>query len=557
LRAWVRGLYSQASSLLAGPYYGAAVVQEARPIGSRAVLNVLATLMDAYMPQLTGDRWRIRCDPKMAGLTGDAILRGHRLTQIADEIRVAQTDRRVVMDSALCGEGVYRIGLREGADWIRVDGELHDSGQPFVARVPPGQFTRDPLSRHWHDDRFRGDRFTCDRQWLLEMGIGDPDKVRSLPSIADQSVQRDMTSPEAQIGLAGDDLLSDDLIQLWYLEVWDGARRLEMVVPDLDGYDGWIIEPREYMGYEAGPYECLHLYDHPDRPTGISLAARLIDLHLAIKDVSERLVDHILRTRRNMVYRTETGRETAMAIQEALDDQPIPGDPESVREVVSGGLIDQFARGLDVLLRLADSAGASLRQAAGREGVANTATEAHMIAGKAQNVMDMVRSPVTEARRRIVQRLSWYEDTAPVRQQVYGMQVIPGVLTNVVYDPATREGDFSDFSYDCRVESASGMDAPTKIARLSQVVQVLPPWVQLVAGLGGDIAAALRLFASEFPEIDECFPTPQGMQAAQAMAQMAGPPPQAAGVRRVGTGGDRVRDGVAQMASDAAPAPVT
>lgn len=506
-RDWIRHNQLLAEQQLAGPYFRTMINPEAQKIGSTQPISVLGSMIDAYLPQLVSSRWTVDCTSKLTGFQGEAAMRGLRLTHLCEELKIPAQDRLVTLDTLLCGEGMWRCGLKDGPDWVRVDSATYDPGQPFAIRVPPGNLTTDPIARHPDERRFIGDRFIADRQVLLEAGIGDPDYISTLPNITNQQVHLDPSAPQRYAGLTSDALLSDDLIELWYMMVWDGNRRLEMVVANLDQTDRFIIEPREYEGYELGPYESVRIYEHPNDANGISLAMRLMDLHLAVQRVAERTIRHVLKTKRNPVYSEEIGKETAMAINEAADDEPIPGDPNSVKEMVTGGMIDQFQRGMTVLLNLADNAGASLQQSAGRSGVADTATEASIIAGKANNLIQMIRGPLQQARRNIIKRLSWYEDTAPVREQLYSITVGPGLKSNVVYDPATREGNFSDFTYDCGIEFATSMDQATRLVRLQQIVAVLPNFVQMTAMFGGDIRAALNLFTKEYPELADIFPT--------------------------------------------------
>lgn len=535
-RAWLRDFTRLACEQIAGPWYDPKVsmVGAERSPSSIMPVNILATMLDTYMPQLAGQRWDITCDNRLAGMEGDAKIRSLRLTHLADEINLPVVDHRVLMDAMISGEGIYRIGLREGTDAFRVDSEIHDPGQPFVVRVGPGDFVRDPLSRHWMEDRFQADRYIADRQALLEAGIGDPDLIERLPAITEQNQTRDVGSPLAAMGLNRDDLISDDLVQLWHFCVWDGQRTLVCVVPDIVGFDGWVVEPHEYEGPERGPYEFLHFNMRPDRATPTSMAMRLMDLHFAIANVSARTVGHIIGTKRNMVYDSTNGKETAMSIQEAVDDQPIAGDPQTVKEVTTGGLIPQFVQGFEALMNMASNQGATLQETPGRFGEPGTATEASLVAGKAQALVEYMRDPLTAARRNVIRRLSWYEDTGPARQQVYGMQVAPGMKIDVMYDSATKEGDWGDYLYNCRVKSASGMDSNTRLARLSQVLQVLPPWVQFVASMGGNVDAAMRLVSGDFTEMDNVFPTQSAMMAQQFLQQAAGQPGQATGARPVG-----------------------
>lgn len=531
-RAWLRSFMFKASQEFAGPWYENDI--PTNRAGPTHPVNILATMVDTYMPSLVGHQWDVTVDAKMAGLEGDAKMRSLRLTHLVDEIKLAETDRRVVLDAMFAGEGIYNIGIKSGMEEIMVDGELYDFGQPFVKRIAPGDFISDPTSRHRMEDRWQAHRFIADREALLEAGIGDPERVKVLPTITMDQCLKDPNSP--LVGMSDDDLISDDLVYLWHISIWDGKKSIVCVIPDLEGYDDFIVEPVEYMGPERGPYEFLSFNIVPDRATPVSMAMRLMDLHMAVRHVSSRIVEHIIETKRNIIYDSTTGQETAMRIKESEDDKPIPGDPDSVKEVTSGGLIDQFNKGYEVLMNMADAMGASLQQTAGRKGVADTATEASIIAGKSQGLIDAMNLPTSTARRNIIRRLSWYEDTAPARQQVYGVQVAPGMIIDVLYDPATREGDYGDFGYNARIRTATPMDSNTRLARLGQILQVLPPWLQFVGSMGGNVEAGLRLVSDDFPEMDNVFSTQAIMMAQQAMAQQMGTPGQAVGTRPVGKG---------------------
>ena len=555
--AWWRETYTFACTQMAGPWYdpaGGVSGWKKRAADERRAVNVLQNMALVYLSDLVGHEFDVAGTPRLAGMSGAADLRAMHLSAVLRDIKYARTDMRVVMDALLGGLGVWRIGNRSGSDLLTVDGEIYDAGRRYVRRVAPGNLTRDPLSRDPEEDKFVGDRFECDRELLMEMFGDKADYIAKLPNIVQQQQQADPNGPARNAGWAHEANISDDRVELWHMEYWDGRKRLECIIPSLETSDKFILEPQEYMGPEEGGYEFLGFLERPDRTLPIAPAQWLMDLHPAVGATSSRLVDDILSTKRINATRKGNGDDAA-AIDDAEHGDTLQLDaPESLKEVTYGGMVPEMQQGFEQLMRMANEQGLDFTQAAGRRSQGGSATEASIVSTNAERLKQFLGGSLTACRSRILQRLSWYEDVTTPVPTVYSQNIGPGLTVDLLYDAETREGRWQDYTFTLSVKTPASMDQNMLMVRTRELIQFALPWIQGVGALGGNVEAAIDLLARvwQAPELHDIFPTQSGLLLAQAAMGMGGMPGQAMGTRVPGQSGNQMQDQNAQRQSDMA-----
>lgn len=542
---------------MAGPWYnpeGGIAGWKKRAADERRAVNVLQNMALVYLSDLVGHEFEVSSKAHVAGASGAAELRGLHLSAVLRDIKYARTDMRVVLDALLGGLGVWRIGNRSGSDLITVDGEVYDAGKRYVRRVAPGNLTRDPLSRDPEEDKFVGDRFECDRELLMEMFPDKADYIATLPDIAQQQQHADPNSPARRAGWAHEANISDDRIELWHMQYWDGRRKLECIIPSLETSDRFILDPQEYMGPEEGSYEFLGFLDRPDRTLPIAPAHWLMDLHLAVGATSSRIVDDILSTKRIQATRKGNGDDAA-AIDDAEHGETLElNAPESLKEVVYGGMVAEMQQGFEQLMRMANEQGLDFTQAAGRRSQGGSATEASIVSTNAEKLKQFLGGSLDACRSAILQRLSWYEDVTIPVPTVYSKQIGPGLTVDLLYDAETREGRWQDYSFKLMVKTPASMDQNMLMVRSGELMQRAIPWIVGVAQTGGNVEAAIDYMARvwQAPELHDIFPTQHGMLMAQVAMQAGGAPGQPMGTRVPGQSGNAMQDQNAQRQSDMA-----
>jgi len=560
--AWWRDTYTFACEQMAGPWYDPKHkihLHRDRLAHERAAVNLLQTMMVTYLSDLVGSEFDVASEAKQSGMGAAGELRAMHLAAVLRDIKYARTDMRVVMDALLGGLGIWRIGNATGTGLVDVNGELIDPGKRFVKRVAPGNLTRDPLSRDPEEDQFVGDRFEVDREIAMELFPESRDLLNQLSRMSQDTQQADPNAPKRVSGWLADAEISDDRIELWHLHYWDGRTRLECIIPSLESNDQFIMAPREYEGPEEGPYEFLGFLERPDRSTPVSPAGWMLDLHLAVAEVSSRLVDDAVNTKRINVTR-KGADEDALAIEEAQHGDTLQlNEPESLKEATYGGMAPQMLVSLDKLMQFANEQGLDFTQAAGRRSQGGSATEASIVSGNAQKIKQFLYEPLRVCRSNILKRLSWYEDVSTPVPTTYPTSVTPGLTVDLLYDEQTREGTWQDYSFSLRVVTPASLDENMQMVRTGELMDRIPTWIQAVAAVGGNVEAAVDLPARVYgaPELRDIFPTQQGMLLAQYAAMQGGgpnPPIGARGAPGQEAMGSPMQNNMAQTQSDAAGA---
>jgi hypothetical protein len=518
-----RKFYEMACREFGGPWYRKSYLPNERPWYDKRPVNLISQMVEIYSANLVGSGHTVRLKPRRLGARGQALVRGKMLNQHAEKINLHRTHGRIVQDTILGGLGVYFTGLRAGSELYMVDGEARDPGQFFCVRVSLGDITRDPDSRDPEEDQFFGHRFRFNRATALETRIGDADAILSLDDLGSAAEAKDGTAPDTGRGGSTDRL--NDLVEAWHLVLWDGSRTLTCVVANLKAGAKFIIPPHEYEGPERGPYELLTLRDMNNQTSPIAPSARLMDLHQATANAGTMIVDQILETDRKLVVKPEGGEELANDLLDRMK-KVIKGDPELAKEFVRGGMVDKMMPGFQVLLGMAANEGLSLQQTGGSSSAADSATEASILAGRANVLLRTAKGKCNTALANVYRRMSDMLDRDEVTKATFGERLPGGLTLDLHWTPDMREGLWSDFTHEIQIEEIDTNDPNMEKVRTLELLKTIPGIVAGVVQTGGDPAAAIRIASDTFnkPELDEIWANAQAIQADQIMAQQAGQP---------------------------------
>lgn len=535
---WYREVYKIARDEFAGPWhYNSHLASNRWEVGSlggvgstQMPINLIDELIGTYIPNLCGTEITAKLTAERTSLRGWATLRQAKLNQQLKSMEFASTDRLVVHDAMLSGMGIYRVGVNQGSDMLHMNGRLGartKQGESWVRRVSPRCSIRDPESDNYDKDRFQGEIYTVEREWAMSLGICNNDVLEQMDCTHELApVDADGPNKEA--------LALVDMIQLVDMVVFKGGKAYEMTIPAW-GHgpdDQFVIDPREYDGCELGMFEYLTLQNINDRTIGKSPVQTLMDLHLALVAIAKRNVEAALRLKRNFIFRQDQADQVE-DLRTAPQDGFIAGDPSGVLPVVQGGVTEEGKLAYDFLRGMANSASPNIDLTSGKGTGANTATLASILQGNSTVIIQGSKELVSNSRINIIRRLSDYEDTyqGPASNITHAMP--DGKKIELTYDPAARQGEWSDFNHDVGVTTSQAQEPNMKQARVAQVMTAAPMFLEAVAQLQGNMQAASDMIANQFviPEFSDIFPTPQAQQIDQAMGQMVPGPVQPAGAR--------------------------
>lgn len=522
-------------SELCGPWYlkeSKDIETNTREQKDKRPTNLLAQVLDAYTPVGCPSIVTPKIDAKIYRRTGEARMWQEMVKRAMEELDFSSTFEMVFQDAFAYGRGIVKVGTAAGSKQIAVDTELEDIGEPYADRVDPSDFLCDMTAMSWGATQWRADRQRVTKQFLLELGLIEESIVLNLPDCESSSRS---SKPSGTM----DDTRSPDAVLLERVEVWDVyIYHGDQVFNGLrcsphQGHTDWLIPPRPFKTLKGGPYVSLELIPFAANVMPISLGHRLLDLHRSLALSTTLMVDQINNYRRKFVVKpTPEAEDLAVELRDGGSEDITIGDPDSIKEVVVGGLDASTLQGYQLLLDMANNTTANLQQTAGKAGVADTATEAANMQENANRLLNQIklrsRKTLKEVCRHVFYEL--YHD--PLASIEFTDKGISGTPRPFVFSSAQRDpdSDFHDFTVEVDADS-DPIDSPTRQRRVVELLGVMPRAVKETGGAGGDPSAVVEIIADEFKDQRwmKVFPVNAGaMQQMGMEAISAGQGPQAA-----------------------------
>lgn len=517
----------------AGAWYGCLPNLENRSHLEKRPSNLINQFVEAFLTSIVGESIQYEVKPRRANLRGEAKVRELMINHRAAELGLLATYRQVVLDALFGGMGIFVMGTGESKDEVRFRGETYDPGEFFAGRVDLDDYASDPVSRDMREDVFRAHRFRTTKETLHRMFPAMGDRIEGLQTTLSGSVEHRGESHELMgVENSGEERIYDE-VELWEVTIYDGKRAFRGIIPALQAGDDWFIEPEEYMGLEGGPYVHLAFLDMPNNNHPLPPVAKIIDLHVAMARTSVKAVNQILRSGRAIFY-PPVEEDTIAQLQDGPDDDFIKCmNPEKITSQEYGGISAGVAKGFEWIKTEANNATSNIQQARGVSGDASTATESSYLQAAMNRIQSHFRGRAREALATVGKHMAWDLDTNLLLKQTFNVRVPGGGTLDVLYDSATLEGNFTEFTWDvCPYDEPKG-DRNMELARFSQMAQAVPPAMAAIAQTGGDPRAFLRIAAKKYgePELDEIYPD-EGTMAVDQYAMQQGNPGQVVGQRQ-------------------------
>mgnify|MGYP006348211301 CR=1 FL=1 len=506
---------------LAGPWYGTDHSGSVRESADKSPVNVLGEMVYAYLAQLVGNFVKCKVTPRSFLMRGEARMRQYMLDDWSREIDLARTMRLATLDALVGGLGIVRVGNRPGKEMCHIEGKNYDIGEIYAARVDLDDYCRDPLSRDESEDRWRAYRYRASREMVKQLWPEAADAIDAVPLIKDGLTDGHSSGLEEISGQRSTQDDTGDQIELWD---WFGFENGQVLHATLCGTTDSlkiIRPPAEYEGYENGPLHLLSFRHVPNNAHPLAICWQLLDMHLAMKNTSTKMVDQILRAKTAYVARAD-GEQTALEIRDSKDQEMFIGDPSTIATIEIGGVMQKLYPAFDWMRAEANSASGPASMSAGQADGSKTATGATYIANQAQIRLSDMKGSVQKFTGDVLSHAAWYHDNHPALVGTFAHKLPNGAGTiDVVYDSAAKEGQWSEFMFESVPVSESAIDPNIKLARINGLMQVAPAFIPFVAQMGGNVQLATQEIGEMFdwPTFGEIFPTQESVMNAQMLVQ--------------------------------------
>jgi len=516
-----RDIRTECIAQFAGPHYPDTGVE------GEQYVNLLQQAMDTITPQIVSFEPRAHCEAMAGGLTVEAMVRELSLNRQAKRINLGDKHFEVVLEALFSPVGVIKTGLHAGQDQVVVGDRMFTRGEFYAEVIDFEDYVIDQSARRLDDPIFEGHRMRVPRSVALaaerEPGVPlfDPEVIKSAPRL--QMGRINATQADKLAGFQGDPYQLVDMIELWEIAVYMGDRTMIYTLTDLGGNSKWARDPYEFWGPESGPYLKLYFTGVRSNSMPLSYASRILDLHNAGVETSSRFIEGIKNTKLQHIYRPGE-EDLADAMMNGGDNEWFKGDPTSVADVKSGGLIAELEPGMEVIMQLFNNASVSSQLIGGQADISKTATAATILQGNAQARLTIMKERALKILSKVFEHMAWYQDNDPYLDETLVARLPGGVRVELKNTPDLREGKFTDFVFSVEAYAAKPMDPAVKLDKLIQALQLLPLLMQL--GPQG-MSKALQVLSKELQEplLDEINPDPTMMMAREAVAASSGGPP--------------------------------
>ena len=436
--------------------------------------------------------------------------------------------------SAIFAMGIFKTGIANSGQVITWGDMDIDPGQVYTDLVDLDDLTIDPSCRSLDKAAFIGDRNRVPRQILLDDDGCNHDLVMRLP----RSVH-----PDAKNRI--EKLTQSHLSQIEISELQDYVDVVEVFVPDAEAmllipdpdviiFDDYI-KGESFYGPTEGPYTFLSLTPPvPGNPQPVSPASIWYDLHMMANRMMVKCMEQADR-QKDVAVADPSGADEAEDIRTSKDGDIIMGNPDTVKVMSFGGQNQKNEIMLGQLQVWHNYMSGNPDQMAGLRSEAKTATQASILEGNANVVIEDEREVIYECGAKIKGKEAWYLHTDPLIKLPLSRRESNGERTQLVLTPEQRRGDFLDFAFELKARSMSKLDPRIKTKNIFEFATNMMPGMMAAAqmatqmGVQFNVQKALTDLIDQLDISDEVqgwFVDPQFTQRIQLMMQMG---PQNAG----------------------------
>lgn len=488
-------------------------------------VNPLLSMFQTYLGHLLNDATPV-VEPGIAGTRGDAEMVQLLLRQAIEDTEYAQDDAEQVADSVL-GEGIMYIARSSSMTPTTVGEEQVDEGYPSTARIGIDDFFMDPNASRPRAAAGLGHQMLCDRQQMLDAGIGDREVLEGLDSITEQTSNPSTKGSSTQEGdrQAIDDELLSDVIRLWEINFRHRGRWYAATLSSGDASARFVVKPYPIgeLEPEGHRYIITNLSKIPGFMWGVSPALALLDSHRARQEAARRCSSEIRELARRYVATHGNEKAVEGLMSKRTPPNGVVFSPDGkIAEFIKGGLYEQAVEAFTFLESLGRSFGPNVDQLGGKDDPGDSATASSILAGNGATILASWRSAIDTGRSEGLRRMAAILTSSQMDRRLS----IPGPFGEpipMLWLATQRRLSWDHFRYSVAPRSTdTNLDANMRLRRLFEILTTVPNVLASITQLGGDPQVALRAIAtlSERPEIAEIWPSQDRDKVRAAVQQM-------------------------------------
>ena len=405
-----------------------------------------------------------------------------------EDMRFADTILRLALD-AFNAVGIAKVALSTPAD-SALAGWNRPAGSAFVERVDLDDWFVDIGAKDFNQVEFEGHFYrvplaVAKKQFPRYAGKFKATQRRQYNSGGDDTVNT--LSPGERSDYEG----YEDHVELCEvycprqrsIKVFDGS-----LMSQGGGYDDAPIETRDWVGPPSGPYHHLCFNLVPGNLLPIGPKQHLVDMHVSINGVLNKLVRQAQRQKSVLPY---AGADTSDVekLERSSDGGlfKVNGDPGLLKELRFGGPDAANYQFMEALWRLADWAAGNLSILGGLAPQSRTATQDKMLNENSTRMVADMSGTTLRFITDIAQALCWYwwHDPFQVMRATWAPSGMPGMAVERALTPRERmQTPWSELRVKIDPYSLIHKTPEGRLQFLNGVVNQLTPMTPLLAQAG-------------------------------------------------------------------------
>lgn len=561
--------------LYKGRHYGTYASGTMAISRDRQPVNLLQQMVKTFGSSLSMNAPLADVTPLRADLEFEAQVRKQAYDRDAIRMRLDEVYLDAVTTALLSGVAFTLNGLKTGGDTYAAGNRRLDMGQEFCRVLNPDDIILDHAATGFDSMRFFMHRYPVSLEDALaavddgcygampedyEDGIL-PNEFIATPveakiilnactRVENQGRKGDRVDQNtAEFTATGEDRL-DETILLWdcvlYMhgQVWIVTLPAEPGQQQVFGTPGGIdkfLACYRWRGPASGPVNRLTFLRVPFNKMPLALAQMQRDLAEIADLLSNKTFRQLLQTRNMVVYRG-SAEPMAMAMKNGQQGAYIRGDPESIKNIQTGGMIPEMMPGTQYFMDQWQQATGNIALAAGTGDTGKTATAFEGLMSRVQSFLDFMRSRVEQLATDDLGVRAFYLTNNPLWQRTFNQTIgqppaaitasvqvanpgspmaQPGPMGQAPQADYVMQGDHTDFDHKCRTFSMAYTN-PVISAQQYQnaITNVMPAIMEMMqGGFNGQMAMKILARKLNEPELEFLLPDPLTMMLQQQTQQ--------------------------------------
>lgn len=401
--------------------------------------------------------------------------------------------------------GIAKIGYSAG-NYRRIGNEVVDVGQLFVSSVSLDNWVHDMSCTDFNKCSFYGDRYLITIEEMKKMPLYDK---KSHSTKDANSIDAFDNNHDRLKSLSNGDHTYQEADLNDKIEVWDIYLPFEkkiITVPDSqDAYGEKPLKIIEWDGPEAGPYKFLRFGRVPENSMPMGIGPQLMDLHIQNNNLYRKLLDQAKRSKSVVGFKSKH-RQDAERVRDADDGEVIAmDDPQAVQEYHIGQINQQIAAHAIMLDQQFDRQAGNMSLMGGLGASSDTVGQEQLLQANGSSRVNLYKSKVRDFVRDVAKDIAWWRyNDANYNPVIF--KPIPGT-DEKIETSILRIAEFVDFNFEIEPYSIAYNPPEAKLAKVSNVLNQLAPFMQLMMeqGLSIDFESLVNLFAdyAAIPEIKD------------------------------------------------------